>query len=52
MTDPEKEGVDNLSMWKVVIKGLLLFILINIIFVIINPLPFISKISIYNYIIH
>ena len=51
MTDPEKEGVDNLSMWKVVIKGLLLFILINIIFVIINPLPFISKISIYNYII-
>jgi hypothetical protein len=49
MTKSETEKTNNLSVVRIIIKGLLLFIIIDIVFVFIHPLPAISKLSFYNY---
>jgi hypothetical protein len=49
MTRSEGEYKNNLSMLRVIIKGLILFILINLVFAFIHPMQVISKISLYNY---
>ena len=49
MDNIEKDTVTNFSMRWVIFKGILIFIIINIIFIAIHPLNLISKISGYNY---
>jgi hypothetical protein len=40
----------NISLKRVIIKGVLLFLLINFIFVALNPLPILGQVSAYNWI--
>ena len=40
----------NFSLKRVVIKGLLLFLVINLLFVLLAPLPYLGKLSAYNHI--
>jgi hypothetical protein len=49
MTISEVEYKNNLSMVRVIIKGLILFILINVVFAFIHPMQVISKLSLYDY---
>jgi hypothetical protein len=49
MTISKDEYKHNISMIRIIIKGLFLFILINIVFPFIHPLQVVSQISLYNY---
>jgi hypothetical protein len=49
MTRSEGEYKNNFSMVRVIIKGFILFILINVVFVFIHPMQGFSKLSLYDH---